>query len=201
MPLGTECRVCYGSGEVNKWDREKRATYKAVCDDCGGTGQVDSYRTALTQDQANALGYTPINCWPRYGGDGNCKVCSKALTGRKTQFCGRECRWAFHCRLYKNVHWQKRHIAVRDGTVCKLCGEVFDSAIVEGGPLYPHPQKMELDHIVPLCRGGTEHPDNLQLLCPECHRAKTKTDLSARRFDKKSRHQPELSSSRGNLMR
>jgi 5-methylcytosine-specific restriction endonuclease McrA len=31
----------------------------------------------------------------------------------------------------------------------------------------------ELDHIVPLSEGGTDHPSNLQVLCACCHAAKS----------------------------
>ena len=31
---------------------------------------------------------------------------------------------------------------------------------------------MEVDHILPQSRGGTDHPDNLQLLCSACNRSK-----------------------------
>ena len=30
----------------------------------------------------------------------------------------------------------------------------------------------EVDHIIPQSRGGTDHPENLQLLCPSCNRIK-----------------------------
>lgn len=35
----------------------------------------------------------------------------------------------------------------------------------------------ETDHIVPLHRGGTDQPSNLQRLCRDCHEAKTRTDM------------------------
>lgn len=35
----------------------------------------------------------------------------------------------------------------------------------------------ELDHIVPLFKGGSNDEGNLQLLCEECHREKTAADL------------------------
>jgi 5-methylcytosine-specific restriction protein A len=38
----------------------------------------------------------------------------------------------------------------------------------------------ELDHIVPLFKGGTDDEDNLQGLCIECHKKKTKADLNLR---------------------
>jgi len=31
---------------------------------------------------------------------------------------------------------------------------------------------MDVDHILPRSRGGTDHPDNLQLLCSGCNRSK-----------------------------
>ena len=31
---------------------------------------------------------------------------------------------------------------------------------------------MDVDHILPRSKGGTDHPDNLQLLCSGCNRSK-----------------------------
>lgn len=33
------------------------------------------------------------------------------------------------------------------------------------------------DHIIALCNGGAESPDNRQLLCDDCHEEKTREDL------------------------
>ena len=38
----------------------------------------------------------------------------------------------------------------------------------------------ELDHIVPLHKGGSNDQDNLQALCVPCHRAKTAIDMGHR---------------------
>lgn len=35
----------------------------------------------------------------------------------------------------------------------------------------------DLDHILPLFKGGTDDQDNLQGLCAECHKDKTRADL------------------------
>jgi 5-methylcytosine-specific restriction protein A len=35
----------------------------------------------------------------------------------------------------------------------------------------------ELDHIIPLFKGGSDDDDNLQGLCVECHRKKSAADL------------------------
>ncbi|MBX3014842.1 MAG: HNH endonuclease [Caldilineaceae bacterium] len=39
----------------------------------------------------------------------------------------------------------------------------------------------EVDHILPLARGGTHHPDNLRSLCKSCHSRKTMTELNTHR--------------------
>ena len=38
----------------------------------------------------------------------------------------------------------------------------------------------ELDHIVPLYKGGSNDDSNCQALCVECHRDKTATDMGHR---------------------
>lgn len=51
-------------------------------------------------------------------------------------------------------------IAERDGWDCYLCGRVLNaaSAVVE--------------HIIPLCRGGTDEPQNVGLSCTRCNERK-----------------------------
>ena len=57
---------------------------------------------------------------------------------------------------------QLRHeVFVRDGYRCRECG-----ASVEDGAT------LEIDHILPVAKGGTNDIDNLQTLCKECNRAK-----------------------------
>ncbi len=47
---------------------------------------------------------------------------------------------------------------------CTGCGTEFPFRI------------MEVDHVIPRSRGGTDHPDNLQLLCSHCNRIKGDRD-------------------------
>ena len=47
------------------------------------------------------------------------------------------------------------------------------------------PEGYEVDHIVPLCAGGRDAPENMQLLTREQHREKTKKDLRLCRKIKK----------------
>lgn len=40
----------------------------------------------------------------------------------------------------------------------------------------------QVDHIKPLCAGGRDHPDNMQWISVETHKAKTKIDTAACRI-------------------
>ena len=66
-------------------------------------------------------------------------------------------------RVYRTEP-QRRQIAKRQHWICagKEC-------TLDGKEL----QEYEIDHIIPLSLGGSEDPDNLQALCPGCHRRKT----------------------------
>ena len=49
----------------------------------------------------------------------------------------------------------------RKGT-CAACSQKIDAG-----------KAWDIDHILPLALGGTNAPDNLQILCRPCHRSKT----------------------------
>lgn len=55
---------------------------------------------------------------------------------------------------------KKKYVASRQRWTCKDCGTMLTATF-------------EIDHIVRLDRGGTNHIDNLAALCPNCHRQKT----------------------------
>jgi hypothetical protein len=55
---------------------------------------------------------------------------------------------------------KKKFVAAQQGWVCYDCGKQLNSTY-------------EVDHIVPLHKNGTNHIDNLNALCPECHRKRT----------------------------
>lgn len=52
----------------------------------------------------------------------------------------------------------RRRILARDGHQCVQCGSA---------------ERLEVDHILNIARGGTHDLNNLQTLCTECHAAKT----------------------------
>jgi 5-methylcytosine-specific restriction endonuclease McrA len=58
-----------------------------------------------------------------------------------------------------NLYRRKRRpeVFARDINICKYCGST---------------ESLEVDHIIPLARGGSNELDNLQILCKKCNRKK-----------------------------
>jgi 5-methylcytosine-specific restriction endonuclease McrA len=53
-------------------------------------------------------------------------------------------------------------------------GQGWRCADPDGGCLLPGElQEFDIDHVIPMWRGGLDEPENLQALCPACHRRKT----------------------------
>ena len=58
------------------------------------------------------------------------------------------------------------------------------------------PKEREIDHVVPLCVGGGDTLDNLQILCKACHAQMTQLETLS--FVEESNQPPSLSILRGN---
>ena len=56
-------------------------------------------------------------------------------------------------------------VAQEQDWLCATCGGIFPWG------------RLELDHVVPLNRGGSNDRSNLQILCTACHAAKTDREL------------------------
>ena len=59
----------------------------------------------------------------------------------------------------------RQRILVRDGAQCRKCGCGLD---------------LEIDHVIPLSRGGQEADCNRQILCVDCHRVKSEQEEQER---------------------
>lgn len=56
----------------------------------------------------------------------------------------------------------RRQIAKRDNYTCQICGKYMPDLI-----------GLQIDHIVPIAKGGKSVPDNLQVLCSRCNGQKS----------------------------
>lgn len=70
-----------------------------------------------------------------------------------------------HKRRRTRTALQKAAIFVERGGCCHLCSRRLGPA-----------DKWDLDHIIPLSKGGTDDDDNLAPACSWCHGKKTKAD-------------------------
>lgn len=93
--------------------------------------------------------------------------CGKKLAAFRKRWASKECEK--YALFYLRILQGKRDVifyfvSLRDGMSCRSCGVIND--------------KLELDHILPICKGGGgQWLDNYQILCQECHREKTKEDV------------------------
>jgi predicted HTH transcriptional regulator len=56
--------------------------------------------------------------------------------------------------------WRRREAVIRDDYICQKCG-------AEGGP--KGNAKLEVHHITPVAKGGSDDLENLKTLCSDCH--------------------------------
>jgi len=59
----------------------------------------------------------------------------------------------------------KKNVAANQQWKCQICSLLLEATY-------------EIDHVIPKCKGGTNDENNLQALCPNCHRKKTRKDIS-----------------------
>jgi 5-methylcytosine-specific restriction protein A len=59
-----------------------------------------------------------------------------------------------------------RHVVLVEEPVCMIC---------------QRKPSVEVDHIIPICKNGTDQRDNMQGVCKACHEDKTCKDLGIRK--------------------
>ena len=137
-----------------------------------------------------------VPTWPLYRTDGRCECCAGPMPQRRRRLCSDNCRLRYTIWMYA-PHWTKRLLAVRDGCKCANCGVESCSVIPPlrwnrrkddqrpGVTLLPDPRPFVLDHVIPMVDGGSDTPDNWQLLCERCHKIKTAREAKARALKRK----------------
>lgn len=74
-------------------------------------------------------------------------------------------------------HSDKLHVAARQRWTCASCKSTLT-------------EFFELDHVLPVALGGSNTTENLQALCPDCHRHKSLFDI--RKIRKKAQGEPHF---------
>lgn len=102
-------------------------------------------------------------------------LCSIPWCKRKRKTNGYKGYCQFHYVLVRRVDTSKtfEEIWGKPPYVCHICGKEHDKCL---------PTTMEMDHIIPRSKGGTNDRSNLALSCIECNRAKR--DIPMNRFIK-----------------
>lgn len=114
-------------------------------------------------------GYIPLDSYNnKFDNNGNklCLNCGNIITKkRQRRYCSGDCRWAF---MTKNDHNMLK---------TKLCKE-RNFTCADCKQKYRREYELILDHIKPIAIGGAEFDENnLQVLCIECNKIKTKEDM------------------------
>jgi len=97
-----------------------------------------------------------------------CVECGAALASHRTPYCSRRCRWRFHGHYF----WDsaRSYVMLRDRYTCQICR------------VRRRARQLDVDHIVEIARGGAAlEYSNLQTVCRDCHRAKTRAFLRGAR--------------------
>ena len=72
--------------------------------------------------------------------------------------------WDYSLLSFDPVGESLRYEILARDRICQLCGATKER------------ERLEVDHIVPRSKGGTNDPDNLQVLCAPCNRGKSNRD-------------------------
>ena len=111
-----------------------------------------------------------------------CKECAKFFcsTNNSKVFCSLTCSGRFENRrketarrkrIARNgkVNWDIsiERLIKRDNCVCYLCGERVDNSVDTNDDSYP-----SIEHVIPVCKGGTHTWDNVKIAHRGCNREK-----------------------------
>ena len=177
---GVECRKQH-TFERNKNVPNKyytpREKHTQVCVNCNKTYEThqNSKYCSYECSYAYKVKQKPIH-------NTKCKECAKFFSGtdKSKAFCSVECGNKFHNRkketvrrkrIMKNgkVNWDIsiERLMKRDGGNCYLCNKTVDIKADTNDDRYP-----SIEHVIPICKGGTHTWDNVKLAHRGCNVAK-----------------------------
>lgn len=89
------------------------------------------------------------------------------VQGQASPYDGNHSYWAIRMEKYSGYNRTIRQLLQRQNGYCTWCGEPF--GILD---------RIEVDHIIPKSRNGSDHLDNLQALHKHCHINKSSKEVS-----------------------
>jgi 5-methylcytosine-specific restriction endonuclease McrA len=137
----------------------------------------------------------PTKTWIKEDKCGGCGLSrSEWKKKRTTRCCSKECTKKMNDNyVYYGWTWMRPKIFERDNYTCRLCGFKAEDIIEDryysdnqspsNKIKYPllvksRNSQLDADHIMPISIGGDEWDmNNIQTLCKQCHKAKTKNDI------------------------
>jgi len=126
-----------------------------------------------------------------------CVWCGNRLVGKQMRYCSVDCRSSAWVNCYPQKPRTKAFLLIHEqACACKLCGVTVEDEIsrwikqrydakgflptlYQLGYALTHkfPVKFETDHTTPISHGGQGAGIvNIQILCVDCHKIKTKAD-------------------------
>lgn len=178
-------RACDGCGRTIRSENRLCPTCRAVerqCTECGKTFTSCHKRCKTCQGRAER---TCPGCGRAYHGtnrlchacrstERTCASCGRVFTGTRAT-CSK-CRYGTdltrsRAQAIKDNHTRRaRQIGAQAGA--PVATYVYDAIRAEGPCVYCGAPATEVDHVLPLRRGGLEHPDNLVPACGPCNWSK-----------------------------
>ena len=114
---------------------------------------------------------------PRFIDKGKCEWCGKPITSKRRSSCCKECSKQFTIAtssvMYSNTSsagGYRNHILRRDKYTCQICGEFHGCFSPYGVPLPTTDGQLDVHHVIRVCDGGDDSPDNLMTVCRKCHK-------------------------------
>ena len=164
------------SGLTGSCKECKNSKYTHTCEQCGREYKSSEIKSRFCSKECKHKN-SSIKC--------NCSHCGREIEVLKSKydkcknhFCDTKCQYEYQSgknspnynpnitdeerdRNYPEYKDWRKAVYERDNYTCQICG-----ATVNDGA------KLEIDHIKPVSKGGTNDENNLQVLCQQCNREK-----------------------------